>query len=77
MVTPAMRSKTVVKVSAAHLFSFSSINLRQLDHADPDRLGALQEPPDLLDPQILTPDQPCDLQGSPRDREARHGRLNQ
>lgn len=36
-------------------------DLRQLDNTDPDWPGALQEPPDLLNAEVLAPDQSCDL----------------
>lgn len=36
-------------------------NFWRLDNDDPDGPGALQEPPDLVHPQILTPDQSRDL----------------
>lgn len=43
------------------LYVFMVRHLWQLDNTNPDRSGALQKPPDLLDPQILTPNQSCDL----------------
>lgn len=43
-----------------------------MNNTDTHRPGALQEPPDLLDPKILTPDQSCDLES----RETGHGYPN-